>query len=53
MNDNNNLSNGHKKAYGEQNGNHKEDKFEVPLPFGYHMDLDFLRFCSEQTNTGF
>ncbi len=23
------------------------DKFEIPLPFGYHMDLDFLRFCSE------
>ena len=25
----------------------KADKFEIPLPFGYHLDLDFLRFCSE------
>lgn len=23
------------------------DKFEVPLPFGYHLDLDFLRVCSD------
>ena len=23
--------------------------FEIPLPFGYHMDLDFVRFCSEDT----
>lgn len=22
-----------------------DDKFEVPLPFGYHLDLDFLRVC--------
>ena len=22
----------------------KADKFEIPLPFGYHLDLDFLRF---------
>ena len=27
----------------ETNGG--EDKFEVPLPFGYHLDLDFLRVC--------
>ena len=26
----------------------KADKFEIPLPFGYHMDLDFLRFCSDE-----
>lgn len=26
---------------------HPDSKFEVPLPFGYHMDLDFLRFCSD------
>lgn len=23
------------------------EKFEVPLPFGYHLDLDFLRVCSD------
>ncbi len=23
------------------------DKFEIPLPFGFHMDLDFLRFCCD------
>ncbi len=23
------------------------DKFEVPLPFGYHMDLDFLRMMDD------
>jgi len=27
-----------------------DDKFEVPLPFGYHLDLDFLRFCAEEKN---
>uniref|UniRef100_A0A0K2T6J3 Uncharacterized protein n=1 Tax=Lepeophtheirus salmonis TaxID=72036 RepID=A0A0K2T6J3_LEPSM len=27
-------------------------KFEIPLPFGYHMDLDFLRFCSEELVNG-
>ncbi len=43
----------------EVNGNHVHqgkstsagifhDKFEVPLPFGFHMDLDFVRFCSDQ-----
>ena len=38
----------------EVNGNNvsngsglQDSKFEVPLPFGYHMDLDFLRFCSD------
>ena len=25
-------------------------RFEVPLPFGYHMDLDFLRVCSDDIN---
>ena len=29
------------------NTNGVGDKFEVPLPFGYHLDLDFLRFCSD------
>lgn len=24
------------------------DKFEIPLPFGFHMDLDFLRFCHDE-----
>lgn len=24
------------------------DKFEIPLPFGFHMDLDFLRFCCDE-----
>jgi hypothetical protein len=24
-----------------------DEKFEVPLPFGYHLDLDFLRVCSD------
>ena len=33
------------------NGNHRDSKFEVPLPFGYHMDLDFLRFCSDDKGT--
>ena len=27
------------------------DKFEIPLPFGFHMDLDFLRFCNEDPVT--
>ena len=26
----------------------KADKFEIPLPFGYHLDLDFLRICSDE-----
>lgn len=25
-----------------------QDRFEIPLPFGYHMDLDFLRFTNEE-----
>ena len=28
-----------------------DDKFEVPLPFGYHLDLDFLRVCDEKDNS--
>ncbi|QQP51747.1 Uncharacterized protein FKW44_013189 [Caligus rogercresseyi] len=27
-------------------------RFEIPLPFGYHMDLDFLRYCSEELVNG-
>ena len=27
--------------------NPNDPKFEVPLPFGYHLDLDFLRVCSD------
>ncbi len=49
---NNSLNNNN--GGGEVNGNtisnggsHRDSKFEVPLPFGYHMDLDFLRFCSD------
>ena len=40
---------------GEMNGNagggtwRDSQNFEIPLPFGYHMDLDFVRFCSEDT----
>ena len=30
----------------------QSDKFEIPLPFGYHMDLDFLRCCSEEMVSG-
>ena len=26
-----------------------DDKFEIPLPFGFHMDLDFLRFCGDES----
>merc|ERR1719225_2195359 len=26
--------------------------FEVPLPFGYHLDLDFLRVCSDELVSG-
>ena len=29
----------------------EEDKFEVPLPFGYHLDLDFLRVCDGENNS--
>ena len=29
-----------------------DDKFEIPLPFGYHMDLDFLRFTSGESVSG-
>ena len=32
-------------AKGAANG--LDEKFEVPLPFGYHLDLDFLRVCSD------
>lgn len=34
----------------EINGNtidYSDNKLEVPLPFGYHLDLDFLRYCSD------
>ena len=40
---------------GEMNGGggggtwRDSQNFEIPLPFGYHMDLDFVRFCSEDT----
>ena len=30
----------------------QNDKFEIPLPFGYHLDLDFLRFCTEELVSG-
>ena len=30
----------------------KADRFEIPLPFGYHLDLDFLRFCNDDTLGG-
>lgn len=44
---NSKLSNGH-----EINGNNVDkSKLEVPLPFGYHMDLDFLRVCSSDFDT--
>merc|ERR1719237_641160 len=40
---------------GEVNGNNLTSEipngsppFEVPLPFGYHLDLDFLRVCSDE-----
>merc|ERR1719430_1559446 len=39
---------------GEVNGNNVTSPpngappFEVPLPFGYHLDLDFLRVCSDE-----
>ena len=43
----------------KQNGNScslprgfKADKFEIPLPFGYHLDLDFLRFCTDEVGLG-
>jgi len=39
----------------EVNGNHTEGgapPFEVPLPFGYHLDLDFLRVCSDDLVSG-
>ena len=25
---------------------------QVPLPFGYHLDLDFLRVCSDELVSG-
>lgn len=40
---------------GEVNGNHPPGgapPFEVPLPFGYHLDLDFLRVCSDELVSG-
>merc|ERR1719228_275483 len=48
--------------HGEVNGNLNQptmnveneegEKFEVPLPFGYHLDLDFLRVCSDELGSG-
>merc|ERR1719167_1589135 len=48
--------------HGEVNGNlnpptmnvetTEGEKFEVPLPFGYHLDLDFLRVCSDELVSG-
>merc|ERR1719192_3119907 len=48
--------------HGEVNGNlnpptmnvenEEGEKFEVPLPFGYHLDLDFLRVCSDELVSG-
>jgi len=48
--------------HGEVNGNFNQptmnvettegEKFEVPLPFGYHLDLDFLRVCSDELVSG-
>merc|ERR1719192_261282 len=43
---------------GEVNGNNVTSPpngappFEVPLPFGYHLDLDFLRVCSDELVSG-
>merc|ERR1719350_157134 len=43
---------------GEVNGNNVNSPpngappFEVPLPFGYHLDLDFLRVCSDDLVSG-
>jgi len=43
---------------GEVNGNNLTSPpngappFEVPLPFGYHLDLDFLRVCSDELVSG-
>jgi len=43
---------------GEVNGNNLTSPpngappFEVPLPFGYHLDLDFLRVCSDELMSG-
>merc|ERR1719192_489140 len=43
---------------GEVNGNNVASSpngappFEVPLPFGYHLDLDFLRVCSDELVSG-
>merc|ERR1719228_2703644 len=48
--------------HGEVNGNFNQptmnvettegEKFEVPLPFGYYLDLDFLRVCSDELVSG-
>merc|ERR1719447_1994652 len=50
------TSNGN--GHGEVNGNNVTSPpngappFEVPLPFGYHLDLDFLRVCSDELVSG-
>jgi hypothetical protein len=36
-----------KDAAATSSSNGVAEKFEVPLPFGYHLDLDFLRVCSD------
>ncbi len=33
---------------GVGDGGNPGDKFEIPLPFGFHMDLDFLRICNDE-----
>jgi len=43
LNNNNNNNN-------SNHNNNRDSKFEIPLPFGYHMDLDFLRFCADDKN---
>lgn len=54
-----NLNRSYHEVNGNLNGNGispngvispSELRFEVPLPFGYHMDLDFLRVCSDDIN---
>jgi hypothetical protein len=46
VNGNLNYANGRWTTLPRTNGT-AADKFEIPLPFGFRMDLDFLRFCSD------
>ena len=48
---NGNLNNIVRTATLPATNRHGLDKFEIPLPFGFHMDLDFLRFCNEDPVT--